>query len=189
MGLEGLVYDPRATGNDALIAPEDQAALIDFLDTQPWAACTLGKSARRVQQYGYAYNYRSRKAAPCVGLPPPLQRIADTITKSLPGPQAPKNTAEQPWNQCIVNEYLAGQGVTWHTDAKCFGDAIACVTLGTAAPIQFRVGGYIETITPEPGSLYVMTGESRTYAQHRMPLLTEGRRVSITFRHVPPPKT
>lgn len=101
-------------------------------------------------------------------------------------------------NKCIVNEYRPGQGITWHTDAPCFGDTIACFVLlspGTPpSPMEFRLGGWVEAVAPPAGSLYLMRGHSRAPAQHRMPPLKAPAgvptptRISVTFRTVEPTK-
>ena len=42
------------------------------------------------------------------------------------------------FNQCIVNNYLSGQGISQHTDIKSYGDIIGCFTLGGGATMTFK---------------------------------------------------
>ncbi len=132
--------------------------------------------------------------SPCVP-----DQYSDKVQKPCVPDQCSDKVQKPYWNQCIVNEYVSvkspdgktkKQGITWHTDdVHAFGEAIACVTLGDPAEMDFRIGGLVQTIEPPAGSVYIMTGESRWVAQHRMrPASTDSyrRRVSVTFRHVSP---
>lgn len=187
MHIKGLM----CTG--PLRTPEEQAELLRRIDEECWEPFIKSAApdarplpgARRVQHYGYKYDYHRRSVAPTRPIPDYLMEMAAQF------PAGEKKEADGTraagWNQCIVNEYRPGQGITWHTDARLFGPSIICFTLGDAHPMEFKIGGCTETITPVPGSAYVMCGEARAIAQHRMtPFKGSTRRVSVTFRVVPP---
>lgn len=89
---------------------------------------------RRVQHYGWRYDYRARRVT------------ADMHLGPLPGWLAPLSARvgalpefEQSPDQVIVNEYLPGQGISAHVDCEpCFGPAIASLSLGGSAEMDFR---------------------------------------------------
>ena len=184
MPIKGLV----CTG--PLRSPEEQADLLQKIDAQGWSRFVKSADpgaqplpgARRVQHYGYQYDYMRRTVSPASPIPDFLL----ALVKDFPvGTHRADGSRDIGWDQCIVNEYLPGQGIAWHTDARVFGPGILCFTLGEAHPMEFKIGGYVESITPAPGSVYVMTGEARHTAQHRMtPFKGRTRRVSVTFRVV-----
>lgn len=192
MAIAGLdLYEDR-------LNPLQQAQVLYHLDQLSWKPVSPNKkeTSRRVQHYGFSYSYGpNAKAAPTTPFPPILHSLMTFIPPSKLG-------SAQALNQVIVNEYLtrAGggshcklqQGITWHTDnVHLFGDRVVCFTFGDPAPMDFRVGGLVRTLTPPAGSVYSMEGEARWRAQHRMrpaPALPGRvrRRVSVTFRHVLP---
>ena len=176
--MPGLQYLPD------FITANEERALIEIIDQQPW----LNDLKRRVQHYGYKYDYTARKVTADSYLGP-LPDWLIPITQKLPfkPDQAP--------NQVIVNEYLPGQGISAHVDCvPCFGDTIASLSLGLGAVMQFINRNEKQEIYLEPRSLVVLTGPARYEWQHAIParksdvvdgFKTErGRRVSLTFRTV-----
>lgn len=173
----------------AFVSPEAQNDLENWLDKQDW----LEDLARRVQHYGWKYDYRARSVAPnsFLGvLPQPLEELAIRL-------KSEKLMSEIP-DQAIINEYLPGQGIAAHVDCKpCFGPEIATISLGDEYPMVFtnaRTG--VEQIVWLPkGSVCVMSCESRYLWTHEIPkrksdkipgggIKKRKRRVSITFRNV-----
>ncbi|MEO0565910.1 MAG: alpha-ketoglutarate-dependent dioxygenase AlkB, partial [Chloroflexota bacterium] len=163
--------------------------LLSAIDASPWRA----DLSRRVQHYGYVYDYRRRTVDPSMylgALPGPLAALAERLYNEGVFPGAP--------DQCIVNEYAPGQGIAPHVDCEpCFGDVVASLSLGSACVMGFsRVDApseRVERVLAER-SLLVMTGPGRYDWRHgiaarksdvidgvRMP---RGRRVSVTFRTV-----
>ncbi|MGL3606458.1 alpha-ketoglutarate-dependent dioxygenase AlkB [Rhizobium sp. G187] len=168
------------------ITPADEAALIAFLDAGDWS----GELKRRVQHFGYRYDYRARVATreSLIGpLPDALQGLAERLV-------AEGMFATTP-DQVIANEYLPGQGISAHVDcARCFGAVIGSVSLLSECEMQFR-----DLRTPEmravvltPRSLLVLAGPARHDWTHAIPArrsdvidgvrIARGRRVSLTFR-------
>src|SRR5260370_3588577 len=121
--VEGMTYVA-----DFVSRSEQDGGLRD-LDLQPW----MSDLKRRVQHYGYRYDYKARSVdrSMYLGLLPPfaLPVAAKLIERSLV-PQLP--------DQVIVNEYLPGQGITAHVDCEpCFAESIAMVSLGWAYEMEF----------------------------------------------------
>ena len=154
----------------------------------PWRAGLR----RRVQHYGWAYDYRARRvsASDRIGpLPGWLASEAERLVER-------GLFASQP-DQAIVNEYLPGQGIAAHVDCEpCFGDRVASLSLGSSCVMDFRevASGQRSSMHLAPGSLLVLAGAARydwthAIAPRRSDMIdgirrARGRRVSITFRTV-----
>jgi len=170
------------------LAGQDADALLSFVEAQPW----LSDLTRRVQHYGWKYDYRKRMidSDSYLGeLPPHFEKLAHRIVQLGYMTHVP--------DQVIVNEYLPGQGITAHIDCEpCFGPEIATLSLGDEYPMVFT-----HTLTGEKrefrlpvGSLCVMSGEARYKWMHEIAKRKSDalngvkkhrkRRISITFRKV-----
>lgn len=178
--IEGMVLVP-----DFLSEPSD---VLQAVDGMPW----MYDLSRRVQHYGWKYDYRShivRKDAYLGPLPSFLAAIAgqlyfDGLMRSLP-------------DQAIVNEYVPGQGISAHVDCEpCFGPEVATLSLGDEYPMRFSksILKEVREFWLPVGSACVISGPARYEWTHeiakrksdvkdgvRKPRL---RRVSITFRTV-----
>lgn len=176
--IPGLQYLPN------FITPNEERALIEVIDRQQW----LNDLKRRVQHYGYKYDYTARKVTADSYLGP-LPDWLIPVTQELPfkPDQAP--------NQAIVNEYLPGQGISAHVDCvPCFSDTIASLSLGSGAVMQFTNGQEKHDLCLEPRSLIILSGPARYDWTHAIPArksdvvdgfkIERGRRVSLTFRTV-----
>lgn len=178
--IEGLSYIPNFINND------EERALITAIDDQTW----LTDLKRRVQHYGYKYDYKARAVSNEAYLGP-LPAWIQPITNKLND----QDIFESVLDQAIVNEYQPGQGISAHIDCvPCFGGTIASLTLGSGATMQFtnlRTGQREEVYLKER-SLIVLSGAARYEWQHAIPArksdivsgfkLPRRRRISITFR-------
>ncbi|MEI7575655.1 MAG: alpha-ketoglutarate-dependent dioxygenase AlkB [Armatimonadota bacterium] len=163
--------------------------VLEKIDSNLW----LSDLSRRVQHYGWRYDYRTRKLHPDSYLGP-LPDFLSGLCQRIKQEQLMEVVPDQ----VIVNEYLPGQGIAPHIDCEpCFGPEIATISLGDEYPMNFR-----HTITNEEfqlflpvGSICVLSGESRylwthEIAKRKSDLLPGGgrkarlRRVSVTFRSV-----
>jgi len=180
--VPGLGYWPE------YISVEQECALLARIDQQPWRH----DLKRRVQHYGYRYDYQARAitADAFLGpLPAWLGPLGQTLALEHGFVPAP--------DQVIVNEYLPGQGISRHVDCvPCFGRMIAIISL--AAPIAmvlFHPGtGVRHVLRLEPRSLLVLADEARYQWSHEIParksdrvggmLVARRRRLSVTFRNV-----
>ena len=165
-----------------------QQQLLTVIDDQPW----LSDLKRRVQHYGYRYDYSNRHAGTESYLGP-LPEWAASLAQQLHR----HGHCDKIPDQVIVNEYLPGQGIAGHVDCvPCFGDTVLSLSLAASCVMVFK---HIQTaatvpVLLEPGSLLVMRGEARYQWKHGIPSrksdLYEGRtiqrlrRVSITLRTI-----
>jgi alkylated DNA repair dioxygenase AlkB len=176
-GISGLIYLPE------YISSQHHDWLIEQIDSQPWDA----SMKRRVQHYGYRYDYKARTVSPELHLgelPRWLNRIAwqlhqDGLIGTVP-------------DEVAINDYQPGQGISAHIDCQpCFGDRVFSLSLGSAAVMAFTQAGEEKVeLTLEPRSLLMMYGEARYNWKHAIPARKQdygrerGRRISITFRKV-----
>src|SRR5438105_957337 len=113
--IEGLQYVPD------FVTIEEHDRLLRQIDIGEWRA----DMRRRVQHYGYRYDYRSRSVdySMRIGeLPPWAAEIAGRLL-------AERYFTELP-DQMIVNEYEPGQGISNHIDCEpCFTRVVASLSL------------------------------------------------------------
>lgn len=152
--------------------------------------CTWSNAlARRVQHYGWTYDYNTRNAlskAPPIPawLAPLRQRLLDAFN----------NVADL--DQLIINEYQPGQGIAPHTDhVGRFADNILSVSLGSPINMTFERDDRVVDIWLPVGSVILLSGEARYKWKHSiakrktddMPdgtRVTRSTRISLTFRKV-----
>jgi len=173
---------------------EDTSLVITELDKLVWCPLTNSKNSRLVQHYGYKYNYTTYQInEKCSDLPHFLSKFTDILTKVC------YNLGiidiNYKFNQCIVNNYYAGQGISPHIDVKSYGSVIGCFTIGSGTIIKFNKDKDDIDIYVKPNSLYIMSGDSRYKWCHSIPIkkndivnnskIQRDRRISLTFRNVP----
>jgi len=170
------------------IAPSGQTQFLAIIDNSLW----MTDLKRRVQHYGYRYDYKARKVDSTMylgTLPDWAHQLA--IRLHLDG-----YIAKVP-DQLIANEYVSGQGIAPHVDCvPCFDDTILSITLGSACIMDFTKLKSTEkqSLYLTSGSLLIMKDEARYDWKHGISArksdvidgerITRGRRVSLTFRCV-----
>lgn len=171
------------------ITSEEEKELLINVDLNNW----LTDLKRRVQHYGYKYDYKARRIDNSFFIGP----IPDWML-FLSARLREKEIINFIPDQAIVNEYVEDQGISPHIDCEpCFGDTIISISLGTSCVFNFEREPNSKDKIPlflEPGTLVVMTGESRFHWYHGIQnrksdefngvKYKRGRRVSITFRKV-----
>lgn len=178
--IQGLCYVPD------YIDDKKHDRLIKVIDKQEW----LTELKRRVQHYGYKYEYDRRSGVTPLG---ELPRWATQIANKLKRDKIVKSAP----NQLIVNEYQPGQGIAPHVDnEQFFDDTIISLSLGSSCIMDLI---HVETrerasILLAPKSLLILRGEARHEWKHGIsPRKTDvyegqkmkrGRRLSLTFRQV-----
>jgi alkylated DNA repair dioxygenase AlkB len=179
---DGLTY------MENYIQDEEAERLVRQIDAAPWRT----DLKRRVQHYGYRYDYKARQARRedyLGSLPDLFQHLAERLTCEGHFQAVP--------DQVIVNEYQPGQGISAHIDCQpCFGETIASLSLLSACVMRFasqRSSRHMDLLL-RPDSLLVMAGEARHGWTHAIPArktdLVEGqtsrrtRRISLTFRQM-----
>jgi alkylated DNA repair dioxygenase AlkB len=180
--VPGLTYLPN------FLTGEEQAELLWEIDARPW----LTELRRRVQHYGYKYDYKARSVDTSMRIGP-LPEWALGVVRKL---RDRGLISEEP-DQVIVNEYEPGQGIAAHVDCPpCFTETIVSVSLGSPCVMDYKHKSTrrVVPVLVEPGSLIVMRGEARYDWTHgiaprkadvsRGRQIVRGRRVSLTLRKV-----
>lgn len=178
----GLLYVP------AYIPAHEQRDILTAIDSSAW----LLDLRRRVQHYGYRYDYSARRVNTDMYLgvlPLWAQALSERLFNDGYFAGIP--------DQAIVNEYQPGQGITPHIDCEpCFGPSVASISLGSSAVMHFvhRKTSERVDILLEVGSLILLQGDARYEWKHSISarkadriargLVHRARRVSVTFRTV-----
>jgi alkylated DNA repair dioxygenase AlkB len=175
---------------------ENSMDIIGELDNLNWEPLNpKSENSRLVQHYGYKYSYNSRKIDInniCEPIPEFLTIFQNILTNICLKLNITNDTYV--FNQCIVNNYFVGQGISQHIDLPSFGGVIGCFTIGSGTTMKFTYNGEHKEIYVKPNSLYIMSGDSRYVWSHSMPVkksdvvngikIKRDRRISITFRNV-----
>jgi alkylated DNA repair dioxygenase AlkB len=180
--ISGLRYIPDFINQD------QENFLLNIIDQESWSH----DLKRRVQHYGYRYDYKARSVTEESFLGPLPDWIA-TLARRL----CDEGVFDCVPDQVIVNEYLKGQGISSHIDCvPCFGEKVASLSLGSSCVMQFENSdrSIRKEIFLQPRSLIVLTGAARYEWSHAIPARKSDhfngqkymrkRRVSLTFRNV-----
>lgn len=185
----GLEYYPD------FLVPSEEHRLLALVDDCEW----LTDIARRVQHFGYKYDYTSRGldgTARIAPLPEWLVELSKMVRESASEETKRLLDTNQPFDQAIINEYLPGQGIAPHIDRDCFGPIVATVSLGSAANMDFDYRSTSDKYTQRlmPRSLLLLSGDARSNWFHGIAKrhsdkwnghkAKRERRVSITFRTI-----
>lgn len=182
-GIEGLRYMP------GFLTTKEELHLLTEIDAEPHWSNAL---RRRVQHYGYRYDYRSRaidSSMRAAEFPAWLRKLAHQLVVDRLMSQEP--------DQAIVNEYLPGQGICQHVDCEpCFGPEVVSISLGSDCEMRFV---HVEerqeaSLRLAQASALVLSGPARYAWTHGIAArrtdrfgghpVARRRRVSITFRRV-----
>jgi alkylated DNA repair dioxygenase AlkB len=180
-GVPGLIYVPD------FLNETQERQIVAAIDHGPWR----NDLKRRVQHYGWRYDYKAREIDRSMRLGP-LPEWAMLLAKRLKSEGYLPHLADQ----VIVNEYVGKQGISRHTDCiPCFDDGVAMLSLLESWEMIFRDDRRGSAIKVdkilEQRSVTIMAGEVRYHWTHEIPSrLTEPgglqrrRRISLTFRKV-----
>ena len=168
------------------ITPAEEARILQRIGEAPW----LAELSRRVQHYGYRYDYLRRE-------PPGPRRALRALGRGRwrTGSGSAFRRRSPPV-QCIVNEYRPGQGIGMHADHADFGPVVASLSLADDWPMQFRcrtVRPYTRDALPDDEvavlprrSVLVLAGPARSAFMHGIDRNAGRRRratrISATFR-------
>ncbi len=171
------------------ITDEEERILLSAIDQESWN----DDLRRRVQHYGYRYDYSKRtvNAEQRLGeLPDWAHRFAERLVE--------QSIFTTPPSQLIVNEYQPGQGIAPHSDRDGFGPVVASLSLASDCMMKIipdrkdRQTAF--EIVLQRRSLLVLKGDSRYVWQHGIEpkrndrqnhhVFPRNRRVSLTFRTV-----
>lgn len=171
------------------ISVEEERELLQNIDKNDW----LSDLKRRVQHYGFKYDYKARRIDKSFY----IGKIPDWMYFLIERMNQNGIITFNP-DQAIINEYVDDQGIAAHIDCEpCFEDTIISISLGSSCILNFEREPNSKNKIPlllEQKSLLVMTGESRFNWFHGIPSRKNdtfngakhkrGRRISITFRKV-----
>ena len=177
----------------------DENELVSNLNSDITWTHIKNNTGRVVKQYGFEYDYINRQISKPLPdkFPDYINNLSDILTNQCR--QLNLISESDPtfeFNQCIVNKYACGEGISAHTDLISFGSIIGCFTIGSGASLVFKnkKTDEIFQLYTKPASCYIMSGESRYTWTHEMPSrkfdlvendkIKRGERISITFRHV-----
>jgi alkylated DNA repair dioxygenase AlkB len=180
--ITGLSYIPN------FLTGEEENQLVKIINKEPW----LADIKRRVQHYGYKYDYKARSIDYSMYL-----GALPNWAKAIGGRLHSEGYIEQDPDQLIVNEYIPGQGIANHIDCEpCFGETIISISLASYCIMDFvhvKSKQKIEVML-EPGSLVIINGEARHkwthgIAQRKTDVFKGNKfdrklRISMTFRKV-----
>jgi alkylated DNA repair dioxygenase AlkB len=176
----GLVYD--------FITVEQENALLTIIESNVW----ISDLKRRVQHYGYKYDYRARTIDNSNYLGPLPAWVLDLAQKFIR-----LQIMHELADQAIINEYVQDQGIAPHIDCEpCFGNTIVSLSLGGSCVMDFQnIHNKVKIpILLEPRSIIILRDESRYLWTHGIAprkrdhfngsLHQRSRRLSVTFRKV-----
>lgn len=181
-GIAGLSYTPEFVDEGA------ERRILSELDSSDWSQ----ELKRRVQHFGYKYDYKARRIDPSmyVGpLPPWIKSLSERLVCQGIFAHIP--------DQVIANEYVPGQGISRHVDCEpCFGDTVASLSLGSDCVMDFYSlkDSRHQPVVLQRRSLVVLQGDARYRWLHAIAarksdrvgsiVIERARRVSLTFRCV-----
>ncbi len=180
--IPGLSYIPD------FIDAQTEESLIRIIDQQPW----ITDLKRRVQHYGYKYDYKARNVTPD-------SRLGDIPTWLMSYCEKLQSTGlfQRLPDQVIINEYQPGQGISPHIDCiPCFGDTIASLSLGSSCVMNFIRNKPEHTCAQllESRSLILLAQDARYKWKHSIAArktdkfgneaIARKRRLSLTFRTI-----
>lgn len=182
----------------------DEQSIIQKLDEndgEKWSPLTSSSNSRVVQHFGYKYDYiRGDVTEKIQNIPDFLMELKQILTqKCIVEGLIEFDGSNEYFNQCIVNNYYPGQGISAHIDSTKYGDIIGCFTLCSGSNVSFTKDDKTVKLYTEPKSLYIMSGDSRHNWKHYMigrkfdtietekcvKKIPRRRRISVTFRNVP----
>lgn len=181
------------------LSRSEEAELTACIESGAW----LADLSRRVQHYGYKYDYSNRKldeSARIGPLPEWLTQLTYKVREAATGDAVRVLDVHRPFEQAIINEYELGQGIAPHIDRDCFGPVVATVSLGSPVNMDFSCDNtgdeYVRRL--EPRSLLLLSGDARWKWRHGIAKrradtwhgqkIARQRRLSITFRTITRPE-
>lgn len=183
------------------ISKAEERELLHWINSNLW----LEDLTRRVQHYGWKYDYKARKIDSSMWLgelPKPLLSLAKRIYQD--------GLVAHLSDQVIINEYQPGQGIADHIDCEtCFDDDIVTISLNADYLMEFtqaektknklskknkKEPKHVIEVWLHNRSIAVMKGESRWWWFHGIKSrkndkwqgisYPRNKRVSLTFRKI-----
>ncbi|TPX54941.1 hypothetical protein PhCBS80983_g05681 [Powellomyces hirtus] len=167
--VSGLFLLPK------FVSEEYEGAILSSLESSQEGTPWIPLNKRRVQHYGYRFDYELNTVDLNTATVDPLPSWCTQLLAKYQGAFPDNSTPDQ----LTVNEYQPGAGIAPHTDThSAFEDAIIAVSLKGGVVMEFRcpVGSETEDVSTDgtttskrlvfnvylpPRSLLVISGEAR----------------------------
>ena len=188
-GLQEVASVPGLTFLEGFLTPEQQDYCVQRVDAAvgEWR----NDLSRRVQHYGWRYDYKARSITPDMHIGALPDWLADLAQRLYDETELFGRIPEQ----VIVNEYLTGQGIATHIDHPGFGPTVCTISLLDDWEMDFSENWKDKSpALLQRGSCVLLTGDARSVWQHGIaPRKSEAtdagrrprnRRLSLTFRTV-----
>lgn len=161
---------------------EEEKYILNFVKNLTFLNYEMhGKVARRkVVHFGYDYNFEKKSALPGIPFPEEIIYLRNKVEKFL-------HLEEGKLEQCLISYYPPKATIGWHKDVMVFGSKVIGLSLLNECLMRFQKKDNevrkVYEMRLDPGSLYVLDGESRYKWEHSIPPLKD-ERYSITFRTI-----
>ena len=190
-GMQAVEAVPGLQFVSSFLTPEQEADCVTRIDAAEgqW----LNDLRRRVQHYGWRYDYKARAITPDMHIGALPDWLAD-LAKRLYEETGLFDRAPE---QVIVNEYEPGQGIATHIDHPGFGPTVCTISLMDDWEMDFSENWKDKSpALLHRRSCVLLTGDARSVWQHGIaPRKQEysesgklerqrSRRLSLTFRTV-----
>lgn len=142
------------------LLPQDEfEKIVNWLNINRDKFKKISIGNREVIQYGYEYNYKTRKAKKLDDdIPQELLKILEYI----------KHPKKDLINQLIINKYEKGQRITPHKDSFVFDETIFCFSVGSDGRMLFTKFNDSCKFIAKSNSLYIIEGDARYKWKHEM---------------------
>lgn len=169
---DGFVYQPD------FLSEHEELDLLTIFQSLPFAAFDFHGyiAKRRIVEYGWEYDFGSRKASTTQPIPEFLFPFRNRAA-ALAG------IAQEKIVEAVVTEYPPGAPIGWHRDVPQF-ETILGISLASSCCMRlkaYKAEGKIVSIILEPRSIYMISGAARWKCQHSIPAMPT-LRYSVTFR-------
>jgi alkylated DNA repair dioxygenase AlkB len=172
---EGFRYEPE------LIDAPTEAAVLERVRALPFRDFEFqGYTAkRRVISFGWQYDFDARQLRKADDMPDFLRELREHAARfaRMPAPAL---------QHVLVMEYGPGAAIGWHRDKGVFGQVVG-ISLLSACTFRLRrameSGWERVSLTAEPRSAYLLSGEAREEWEHSIPGVSQ-LRYSVTYRNL-----
>ena len=189
LGVQDAESVPGLHFVEGFLTPAEQAYCVQRIDAAEgeWR----NDLSRRVQHYGWRYDYKAR----AITLDMHLGALPDWLAQVAQKLYDETDLFDRVPEQVIINEYLPGQGIATHIDHPGFGPTVCTISLLDDWEMDFSENWKDKTpALLQKGSCVLLTGPARDTWQHgiaprKSEPLDSGRRprkrrLSLTFRTV-----
>jgi alkylated DNA repair dioxygenase AlkB len=181
--IEGMIF------LENFLTENEELKLIEEIYKNTW----LKDLQRRVQHYGYKYDYKSKSISKENYLGK-LPEFCNSVLQKIKELKISDNN----FDQLIVNEYTPGQGISPHIDKpEFFEDGIISISLGSNCYMNFtnlNDKTKVKSVLLKRRSIICLTNEARykwkhSIAQKKYDIISgkkvpRNTRISLTFRKV-----